>query len=53
MLEGKEICSHCTGYGSSLNDPVGVDVCTVCGGSGLIETKDVKDERSTRSSTGV
>ena len=36
MLEGKEVCAHCTGYGSSLQDPVGIDVCTVCGGSGLI-----------------
>jgi DnaJ-class molecular chaperone len=29
-------CPHCSGYGSSLKDPIGVDRCTKCGGSGLI-----------------
>ncbi len=28
-------CSHCNGYGSSLKDPKGVNVCTQCLGSGL------------------
>lgn len=32
-------CSHCNGYGSSLKDPIGVDRCTKCGGSGLVERK--------------
>ena len=31
-----EVCTHCNGYGSSLKDPLGVDTCTRCGGSGLI-----------------
>ena len=35
-------CEHCNGYGSSLQDPPGVDRCTVCGGSGLV--KGEKDE---------
>lgn len=30
-------CPHCNGYGSSLKDPIGVDVCTKCGGSGLVK----------------
>lgn len=30
---GLEMCSHCSGYGSSLKDPHGVDRC---GGSGLM-----------------
>jgi DnaJ-class molecular chaperone len=29
------ICTHCNGYGSSLNDPEGVDTCTSCGGTGF------------------
>jgi DnaJ-class molecular chaperone len=33
---GLQMCSHCNGYGSSLKDPIGVDTCTQCGGSGLI-----------------
>ena len=32
---GLEMCSHCNGYGSSLKDPIGVNTCTKCGGSGL------------------
>ncbi len=32
-------CPHCNGYGSSLEDPEGVNICTRCGGSGLIEKK--------------
>jgi len=37
LLESKELkmCGHCNGFGSSLKDPIGVDRCTVCGGSGL------------------
>ena len=30
------ICKHCNGYGSSLKDPIGVDRCSVCGGTGLV-----------------
>ena len=30
-------CPHCHGYGSSLKDPEGVNICTRCGGSGLIK----------------
>ena len=37
LPEGKDFCLHCSGYGSSLKDPIGVDTCTVCGGSGLVE----------------
>ena len=33
---GLQECPHCTGYGSSLKDPEGVDKCTQCEGSGLI-----------------
>ena len=33
---GYKQCDHCNGYGSSLKDPIGVDTCTKCGGSGLI-----------------
>ena len=40
--ENKKICTHCSGYGSSLKDPIGVNTCTKCKGSGLI-LKD-KDE---------
>ena len=29
-------CDHCNGYGSSLKDAWDVNVCTVCGGSGLV-----------------
>jgi hypothetical protein len=36
--EGKDVCAHCTGFGSSLQDPIGVDTCTVCGGSGLVDS---------------
>ena len=32
---GYEYCAHCSGYGSSLKDPIDVDVCTKCGGTGL------------------
>jgi DnaJ-class molecular chaperone len=30
-------CPHCNGYGSSLKDPEGVNICTRCGGSGLVK----------------
>ena len=33
---GYKECDHCKGYGSSLKDPIGVNTCTVCGGSGLV-----------------
>ncbi len=33
---GYEECGHCNGYGSSLRDPDGVDVCTKCGGKGYL-----------------
>jgi hypothetical protein len=29
------VCPHCSGYGSSMKDPVGVNTCTECGGSGV------------------
>lgn len=32
---GYEMCSHCNGYGSSLQDPPEVDRCSQCGGVGL------------------
>lgn len=31
----EDYCDHCNGFGSSLKDPVGVDRCTKCGGTGL------------------
>jgi len=34
---GHAECPHCNGYGSSLKDPEGVNICTRCGGSGLIK----------------
>jgi len=36
---GMEQCPHCNGYGSSLKDPIDVNICTKCGGSGLIPIK--------------
>ena len=39
-----EECEHCHGYGSSLNDPSGVDRCTKCGGSGVVK-KNMKTKR--------
>ena len=32
----EKVCTHCNGYGSSMKDPIGVDTCTVCGGTGLV-----------------
>ena len=32
-------CPHCNGYGWSLKDPEGVNICIRCGGSGLIKSK--------------
>ena len=32
-----QMCPHCAGYGSSLKEPG--DRCSVCGGSGVIETR--------------
>jgi DnaJ-class molecular chaperone len=34
---GYDICAHCNGYGSSLQDPIGTDRCAVCDGTGLVE----------------
>jgi DnaJ-class molecular chaperone len=36
-------CPHCNGYGSSLKDPEGVNICLTCGGSGLIKSEGEKD----------
>lgn len=44
--EGRDICAHCNGYGSSLLDPIGVDTCTVCAGKGLVKNKEAGDEDS-------
>ncbi len=33
-------CPHYNGYGSSLKDPEGVNICTKCDGSGLIKKED-------------
>ena len=33
---GLQECPHCSGYGSSLKDPIGVDRCTQCDGTGLV-----------------
>ena len=30
-------CPHYNGYGSSLKDPEGVNICKRCGGSGFIK----------------
>lgn len=30
-----DYCPHCNGYGSSFKDPIGVDRCTKCHGTGL------------------
>jgi len=37
MPEGMKECDHCNGYGSSLKDPLGVDVCTKCKGKGIVK----------------
>jgi len=37
---GYEYCDHCNGYGSSLKDPIDINVCTKCGGSGLQKKKE-------------
>jgi DnaJ-class molecular chaperone len=37
---GYEVCSHCNGYGSSLQDPDGVDRCSKCGGDGLVKKEE-------------
>jgi DnaJ-class molecular chaperone len=44
LPEGTEECYHCNGYGSSLKDPVGVNNCTKCGGSGVIPTESESDK---------
>jgi DnaJ-class molecular chaperone len=38
-------CPHCNGYGSSLKDIEEVDICTRCGGSGLIK-KEIEESSS-------
>ena len=45
---GLEMCSHCNGYGSSLKDPIGVDRCTKCGGSGLLPKENVPTRKVNR-----
>ncbi|MFC1591228.1 hypothetical protein ACFL43_01760 [Thermodesulfobacteriota bacterium] len=40
---GYEQCPHCNGYGSSLNDPAGVNQCSLCGGLGLIKNENNKE----------
>lgn len=43
---GYKECAHCNGHGSSFKDPVGVDTCTRCGGSGLVkEDIDAEDHQ--------
>ena len=42
---GYRECPHCNGYGSSLKDPEGVNICKRCGGSGLIK-KESEDSLS-------
>ena len=39
---GYKECPHCNGYGSSLKDPIGVDTCTRCGGSGIVKKEKMK-----------
>lgn len=39
---GYKPCEHCNGYGSSLKDPEGVNVCSRCGGTGLVKQQDKK-----------
>jgi len=41
--EGVIQCDHCSGYGSSLDDPEEVDTCTECEGSGLLLVVDKHD----------
>ena len=37
----EDYCDWCNGFGSSLKDPIGVDTCTRCGGTGLKPNKKV------------
>tara|TARA_B100001029_G_C15027067_1_gene434335 strand:- start:329 stop:502 length:174 start_codon:yes stop_codon:yes gene_type:complete len=39
---GYKECDHCNGYGSSLKDPFGQNVCSKCGGVGLLKEKETK-----------
>jgi len=36
---------HCNGYRSSLKDQEGVNICTKCGGTGLIKSEGGRDSR--------
>jgi rRNA maturation endonuclease Nob1 len=46
---GMIFCPGCSGSGRSLEDTKGVDVCSICGGFGLIR----KDERKASRIKGV
>lgn len=37
---GYKVCDHCNGYGSSFKDPIGINVCKKCGGSGLVSKQE-------------
>jgi len=39
-------CPLCMGKGKFLKDPDGFDVCTSCGGFGLIKKMPVREQRS-------
>ena len=34
---GYIVCDHCNGYGSSLKDPPGQNICLKCGGHGVVK----------------
>lgn len=40
----EDYCDWCNGFGSSLKDPIGVDTCTRCGGTG-IKVKVITEEK--------
>lgn len=41
---GYQACPHCKGYGSSSKDLDGVNICSLCGGAGLVKSEDERDQ---------
>lgn len=43
-VKGMETCTHCNGYGASLKEPD--EICTQCGGRGLVKEKKEKNKKA-------